>query len=223
MTKPNSALVVFILDRSGSMRSVWEATISGFNEFKNGRKADVGETLFSLIQFDHEYEVNYLAKPIAEVPDLDQFTYAPRGQTALHDAIGRAILETGRSLAAKEEADRPDRVFFVIQTDGFENASHEFNAGKLKDMIKHQQETYSWDFIFLGAGQDAILTANNIGILSAKAMHYQGTVAGSAAMFSTASAYVARGMSAGSADAFAENSFTEDERISNSAEGQNNA
>lgn len=47
----------------------------------------------------------------------------------------------------------------VIQTDGYENASHEFSSSKIKEMIKHQQEKHDWQFMFVGANQDACLSA----------------------------------------------------------------
>lgn len=42
------------------------------------------------------------------------FMLVPRGSTALLDAIGRPINETGARLAAMEESQRPGLVVFVI-------------------------------------------------------------------------------------------------------------
>ncbi|WP_052427603.1 hypothetical protein [Neobacillus niacini] len=61
------------------------------------------------------------------------------------------------------------KVIFVITTDGFENASREFTYKKVKELIKHQQEKYSWEFIFLGANIDAQKEADNLGIDSENA------------------------------------------------------
>src|SRR5689334_14920077 len=115
MTKANSTLITVILDRSGSMGSVRYATIKGFNEFLQGQKAGPDEAKISLIQFDDHYEVNYLAKRIQEAAPLSHETYIPRGGTALVDAIGRTLIETGKTLEAMREEERPSKVFVVIQ------------------------------------------------------------------------------------------------------------
>lgn len=84
--------------------------------------------------------------------------------TALLDAVGRAINETGQRLAVMPEHERPGLVVFVIITDGQENSSHEFTKTQIKELIKHQQTKYAWQFTFLGANQDAFAEARSIGI-----------------------------------------------------------
>lgn len=64
----------------------------------------------------------------------------PRGGTALLDAVGRAINETGERLGKMAEEDRPGLVVFVVLTDGQENSSQEFSKSRIKKMIVHQQE-----------------------------------------------------------------------------------
>jgi hypothetical protein len=91
-------------------------------------------------------------------------TYAPDGGTALLDAIGRTIDETGARLAAMPEAERPGKVIIAILTDGEENSSRTFTWAQISDKIRHQQEVYKWEFLFLGANQDAIATAARIHI-----------------------------------------------------------
>ena len=91
----------------------------------------------------------------------------PRGSTALLDAVGRAINETGDRLAKTPEQDRPGLVVFVIVTDGQENSSKEFSKARIKEMIDEQQKKYNWQFTFLGANQDAFAEAGGIGIRSA--------------------------------------------------------
>jgi hypothetical protein len=88
----------------------------------------------------------------------------PRGGTALLDAVGRAINETGERLARMPEEDRPGLVIFVVMTDGEENSSKEFSKARIKEMIQHQQEVYNWHFTFLGANQDAFAEAGGMGI-----------------------------------------------------------
>jgi hypothetical protein len=162
--------ITFILDRSGSMSSIYADTVGGFNSFVNDQKEAEGEAKLTLIQFDTYYELNYLGVDIKDVPDL---VFQPRGMTALLDAIGRGILETGKRLDALEEDEKPSTVLFVIITDGGENASREFTKDKINEMIKHQTEIYSWDFVFLGANQDAIETGTSLGISAGNSMSYQ--------------------------------------------------
>lgn len=161
--------VTVVLDRSGSMAVVRKDTEGGFDTFVEEQKKAKGEALLTLVQFDNFYEFVYQGKNIQEVEPLK---LTPRGGTALLDAMGRAINETGERLSKMPEASRPGKVIFVIMTDGQENASAEFSKSKINEMIKHQRETYNWQFVFLGANQDAIHEAGALGILAQNAMTY---------------------------------------------------
>lgn len=175
--------ITIVLDRSGSMASVANDTIGGFNAFLAGQRAEPGEATVSLVQFDTEYEPLYTARPVAEAPDLTNKTFVPRGGTALLDAIGRTIIATGARLAGMADEDRPERVIFVILTDGEENSSREFHKAQIDEMIRHQTDAYQWAFVFLGANQNAIQTARSIGINSAAAMTYAATPKGTSEAF----------------------------------------
>ncbi|MEA2204729.1 MAG: hypothetical protein QOE77_1505 [Blastocatellia bacterium] len=165
--------IAVLLDRSGSMGSVKDETISGFNDFLKEQKAAGDNASFTLVQFDSEStDVVHEAKPVRAVPDLNQATYQPRGSTPLLDALGQTINSTGRTLAAIPETNRPDKVVFVVITDGEENASHKFTKKQVKQMIDHQTEKYDWQFVYLGANQDAFAEAGAVGISMAKAANY---------------------------------------------------
>src|SRR5271166_6400371 len=99
--------IAVILDRSGSMSSVKQDTIGGFNEFVNKQKTNANPTKLLLTQFDDVYEILY-NRDVKEIQNLDDTTYVPRGSTALHDAIGRTISDLGRELSIKNPQDRPD-------------------------------------------------------------------------------------------------------------------
>ncbi len=172
-----------VLDRSGSMQSIKNDTIGGFNAFLEAQKTVPGEASISLVQFDNVYEVVYQARALGDAPELTATTFVPRGSTALLDAIGRAINATGERLAAMAEADRPSKVIFVILTDGYENASQEFTAAQINQMIQHQRDAYQWEFVFLGANQDAITTASQLGIQAGNAMSYAASPVGTRAAF----------------------------------------
>jgi hypothetical protein len=170
--------IAVILDRSGSMSSVKQDTIGGFNEFVSKQKTNANPTKLLLTQFDDVYEILY-NRDVKEVQNLDDTTYVPRGSTALHDAIGRTVSDLGRELSIKNPQDRPDRVLVLIITDGFENASKEYNSAKISEMIKHQQEKYSWEFMFLGTSKEAVLSAQSYGIKSGMtAVYFSGNVNG---------------------------------------------
>lgn len=160
MNKDLSDLTV-VLDRSGSMHVCQSDAEGGLNRFVQDQKQQPGEAVFTLVQFDTEYEFVHRAVPIQKVPHC---ALVPRGNTALLDAVGRAIVETGERLAKVSEAERPGLVVLVIITDGQENSSREFSKKKVQEMIAHQQDVYKWQFIYLGANQDAFAEAGDLGI-----------------------------------------------------------
>lgn len=157
----NKTHITFIIDRSGSMGSCWDDVIGGYKDFVQKQKAAEGECTFSLIAFDNQYSKPIDGADIQIVTEsLDELNIRPRGGTALYDAIGRAINETNSALAGVCECCAPSKKIVVIQTDGYENASREFSASKIKDMIKHQTEKHDWQFMFIGADKNACLSAS---------------------------------------------------------------
>lgn len=182
--KDNLTDINVVLDRSQSMMKIFHPTINGFNEFLGGQKAIDGEAYLTLAQFDHEYQIVHNGVAINEVPELTPLTFQPRGMTALYDAIGKTIITTGQRLEAMKEEDRPSKVIFVILTDGEENSSKEFDVCSIKEMIEHQTNVYNWDFVFIGANQDAVTTATDMGILAKNSMTYVANNAGTTATFS---------------------------------------
>lgn len=174
----NKTDITIILDRSGSMDSVKSDTIGGFNSFLNSQQQNETEAALSLVQFDDQYETLYIDKDIRQADKLTDQTFKPRGMTALFDAIGRTINSVGQRLANLNESERPDKVLLVIMTDGLENASKEFSAERISEMIKHQRNNYSWEFMFIGANQDAVLSAQQIGIATAASITYAANAEG---------------------------------------------
>jgi len=197
MPNPNLTAIAVVLDRSGSMGGLEEATIAGLNQFLRGQRAAEGQTLLTLVQFDDQYEVNRDLADLKVVPDLTRADYQPRGSTALLDAVGRTITDLGNQLAAMPEATRPGKVIVVIQTDGFENASREYNYARIQDMITHQREKYAWDFVFLGANQDAIASGAALGIAGASSLSYNGNVGSTLKTFQVVNASVGASRSMG--------------------------
>ncbi len=170
--------IVCIIDRSGSMGSIRDDAIGGFNTFLAEQKKLPGEATLTYIQFDTEYEVVHENAPLNDVPPIDETVYVPRGSTALLDAVGRTIDATGKRLANMPEEHRPETVIVAILTDGEENSSREYDLARIEDMIRHQKEKYSWEFIFLGANQDAFAEAAKIGIDRKDAYNFAATAEG---------------------------------------------
>jgi hypothetical protein len=178
--------ITVLLDRSGSMENIRQDMEGGFNSFVEEQRKLPGNCSLTLIQFDDRYEREY-TKPLAEVPPLN---LVPRGWTALLDAIGRAINETGERLAVLPESERPAKVIFVIITDGHENASQIFPRHKIAEMIAHQREKYAWQFLFLGANQDAIATGGSMGISAGSSLTYSANAVGTRSSYDSLSACV---------------------------------
>lgn len=183
--KENLTDISIVLDRSGSMESVRTDTIGGFNTFLKTQKECPGEATLTLVQFDDQYEFVHQGKNIQDVPNLTAETFVPRGMTALLDAISRTINATGERLSLLSEDARPSKVIFVILTDGMENKSVEFTKAKINEMIKHQTEAYQWDFVYLGANQDAIQEGMNIGIKIGNTMTYIANAKGTSDAFAS--------------------------------------
>lgn len=212
MPDPNLCDITVVLDRSGSMQSVADDTIGGFNQFLRDQREAPGTATLTLVQFDTEYEFVHRALPIGAVPPLTRETFQPRGMTALRDALGRAIHETGARLAATPEPERPGRVIFVVMTDGQENSSREFAAPVVAELIRQQREVYSWDFLFLGANQDAILTAGALNIPASASLTYASTGAGNLAAQAASSKAIARSRRAATRGEVAPIEFLDEDR-----------
>ena len=169
--------ITIIMDRSGSMASCQQEAENGVNHFVEDQKKQPGTATFSLVQFDTEIQRVYDAAAIASVGTIK---LEPRGMTALLDAVGKTINETGERLSKMNEEDRPGLVVVCIVTDGEENSSHEFKREQIKQMIEHQQTDFKWQFTFLGANQDAFAEAGAMGINAAGIANYNVAVSGKA-------------------------------------------
>lgn len=138
--------IILVADRSGSMDIMQAETEKGINDFLKDQKSQPGETNISLWQFDDEIEEVYNGN----IKNCPNYSLKPRYNTALYDCVGQAMNEVGSRLSNTPEQDRPGLVVVCICTDGLNNSSHKFTAKQIKDMIKHQQDVYSWQFMFIG-------------------------------------------------------------------------
>lgn len=185
--------IIVVLDRSGSMQSVKTDTIGGVNQFISDQQKVPGEARWTLNQFDDQFEPVSAAVPIKDAKNLSDSTYVPRGNTALYGAIGRTIDEAGKRFAAMADHDRPEKVVVLIVTDGQENDSHNnewsraFTQAKIKEMIERQSSAYKWQFVYIGANQDAIFNAAAMGIAAGNALNYTSNAKGTRALYASAS------------------------------------
>ena len=64
--------ITMILDRSGSMASIRDDTIGGFNTFLKSQQEAPGKATLTLIQFDTRdpYEIIHLFRPLKQIPEL---------------------------------------------------------------------------------------------------------------------------------------------------------
>jgi hypothetical protein len=147
--------IVIVLDESGSMGSCKSDTIGGVNLFLDNQKKIKGEVRVTLVKFSDYYKIVNDANPLDQVSYLNENNYTPSFSTALLDAVGKTINTTGKRLAETIEAERPEKIIFAVITDGYENSSREFTRRQVFQMVTHQKEKYSWEFIFLGADIDA--------------------------------------------------------------------
>lgn len=184
--------ITILLDKSGSMEGVKSDTIGGINSFIDEQKKVGGKCKVSLHQFDDFYETTYSNVDIAFAPKLNNENYKTRGWTALLDAIGKTVNNLGERLNALSPQNRPNKVIVLIQTDGYENRSTEFKPEAIKNMIKHQTDKYSWEFVFLGANIDAIGTARAYGIKASSAMNYADNSVGTQNLYKSLSSNVTK-------------------------------
>lgn len=162
ITTQKPTQIVVVLDRSGSMDSIARPTVEGLNSFIKEQRNAKGDATMTLVQFDHEYQIDYTARPINEVKDLiNGETFRPNGTTALFDAVGKTI----------NDLNTTDDVVFVIITDGHENASREYDQKKVFSLIEEKKKM-GWNFLFLGANQDAIKAGSSMGISASNSINY---------------------------------------------------
>lgn len=215
----NALYVHVLLDRSGSMEVCRSQTIKAFNEYVASLKeawktpARLSLTLFDSGSIDLVID----ARPVAEMPDLDNKTFVPRGNTPLLDAVGVTIGKIDAAQLADGE-----RVVFVILTDGEENSSREHSRESIKRLLAERREMKHWLVLFLGAGEEAWDERQSLGLSMANSLQLRpgnvGRVMASAARATRIYAAAARPV-----DAALAASFTDDERIEAMADDSDEA
>ena len=154
---------LILLDESGSMQSIYQPALSGVNEtlqtIRQAQKEHENQTHFvSLIAFDSQH-YNQIYNHIAaeKAVDITKAQYCPSGCTPLYDAMGRSINEL-RPCVGKD-----DVVLVTIITDGYENASCEYDVKAIKSLVEEMKKE-GWVFTYIGANQDVESVSQSIAI-----------------------------------------------------------
>ena len=185
--KNNVTELVFILDMSGSMERLTDDTIGGFNSVLKEHRNGDGEVLVTTCLFNNDSVIIHDRVNISDVPEMTEKEYRASGCTALVDAMGSMIDHIASIHRYAREEDVPGSTIFVITTDGMENASHKYDVSSLREKIKHEQEKYGWEFIFMAENIDAVATAREYGIREEYAVDCHHDAAGTAAKYRAAS------------------------------------
>ena len=169
MEKGNFIHLVFVIDESGSMYPSVSDVVNGFKQMiDEQKKVKEGKCSVSLYTFADSWKEVYLGKDVSEIDDIQ---YHPNGLTAMNDGIGVAIDRVGKWLSDMDEKDRPSKNLVIIMTDGEENNSKEYSLDRVKEMIKHQTEKYSWDFMYIGTDITTKKDANRLGVTKMSKSH----------------------------------------------------
>jgi len=169
MAKRPKMFVAFVLDETGSMASVLDETINGYNQYIDDLVIDDSACIrFTMAKFDStKYELVHDAVKIADVPHLTRETYTPGAWTPLYDAIAQSIAAMQK---ATKDIDEP-KVCITILTDGLENASREHSFASVSKLIGERQDA-GWTFMFLGARLEAVQNAQAMGIPAGSTSYY---------------------------------------------------
>ena len=168
MTDPNYTAMLLVIDRSGSMAGIRDDMVGGLTAMLADQAAEPGLLTVDIVTFDTEIE---LQCSLADPRDVT-ITLDPRGATSLFDAIGQSVTAFGRVLAALPEHARPETVQVVVVTDGEENSSREFGLDAVRALVTRQKEQFNWDFVFLGANQDAVFSGQRLGFDAGSSMTF---------------------------------------------------
>ncbi len=161
----NYLRIIFVIDESGSMQGLQSDVIGGFNNFIEKQKSKpYGKVDVTLYKFNNQSSKVFSNLPLEKTRLIDRRDYNPGGLTALYDTIGIALNEAERHNQYLKKEEKPDMSMMVIITDGQENASREYSAHTVKQLIEKHERNENWQFIYLGADLRSFSDADDLGI-----------------------------------------------------------
>ena len=172
--------IICLLDKSGSMgfNDIIKEARGSVNTFvKKQKEKDLGKATISIYLFDDTYESIYTMIPLNNAKKLTEKDWYPQGLTSLYDAIGKTVSNENKLIKKLNKSEKPDKVLFVITTDGQENNSKEYVQEQIKKLIKKQEKS-GWKFIYTAAGQDAFAAGTGIGISGGNTLSFINTKQG---------------------------------------------
>lgn len=169
---------LIIIDESGSMLGIKREAIDSVNEtIQTIRSAELKyveqEHFVTLVTFNDYVKTVYACVPIAEVTELTSETYTPMCYTALYDAVGVALNDLRKKVAEE------DKVLVTVVTDGYENASREYDGKAIKALVD-ELKGKGWVFAYIGANHDVEKVAAKISIKNT--MNFRATSEGTIIM-----------------------------------------
>ena len=135
------------------------------------------EHYVTLVSFNSDAITNLILDnvKITEAKELTEKDYVPDSCTPLYDAVGLSVLSLEKKISGDDSC-----VLVTIITDGLENASREFNANKVRQLVEERKKR-NWTFAFIGANQDEVMEADKIGIHNS--MSFEQSEGGTRRMF----------------------------------------
>lgn len=208
MTNPDLTHLALVVDRSGSMQTIYRDMNGAIANLLTEQEALDGAIDLSVLTFDDTYEWTHRNVNLHDekAHGFEKPWIVPRGMTALHDAVGATVTALGAQFAALEEGDRPGKVIVVVVTDGGENSSREYTGEQIKALVKQQTDEWGWTFLYLAANVDAFATGATMGFAKGQSIGYAANAVGTQSVYAAASAAVTRTRKGGSA------AFTDEER-----------
>ena len=184
---PPTTHIFFLLDRSGSMGSIADDVIGGFNSYIQSQISGPDEARMTLVQFDTQgpHEVSFANSLLKDVPALSRQTYQPRGGTPLYDAMGHVVTDANIWVEQiQAEGKFKPEVIFITFTDGYENASSEYTRESIFQLVQHKQDDEGWTFVYMGANQDAYAAGRQSGFEVDSISNFRANARGTALAFS---------------------------------------
>lgn len=154
---------LIIVDESGSMNCIYQPAITGINEtlqtIREAQKEHENqEHIVWLVTFDTgHFKQIYANTPAEKAKDITSEQYRPCGGTPLYDAMGKSINQLRQMVTAD------DVVLVTVITDGYENASCEYNGKAIKALVE-EMKGKGWVFTYIGANQDVEAVAASMSI-----------------------------------------------------------